>query len=176
MANKKTSDYVSITTSEGTDLLDIARTGIGNFKQSIDNFITQVLGSIPADSIDETLLSPGVQDALNDGQAAFSRVPSGSFDIDPVFDDTFFLIVEEPNGITIDGLSNLRTGAGTVTLTVQINGVDVTGLTGLSVTTTPQSPTASGANTVNIGDEVTLVLSSSSSAEKLRFQLIGSWL
>ena len=130
---------------------------------------------IELDSIDETKLSPGVQDALADGQAAFARIPSGSFYMQTGADLTIPLIVSAPYAFTIEGLEELQTSAGTITAAIQINGTNVTGLSSLSVTTTPSNPTASGSNTVSIGDRVTLVLSANSSAADLEFQLIGAW-
>jgi hypothetical protein len=72
---------------------------------------------------------------------------------------------------TINRLKNLKTTSGTITASIQINGVDVTGLSGLSVTSTPQSPTASGANLISVDDRVTLVLSSNSSAVGFEFTM-----
>jgi hypothetical protein len=67
-------------------------------------------------------------------------------------------------GYTIGSLRGLSTTAGSITLTVQINGTNVTGLTNISVTTTPQDVTATAANLVAAGDKVTFVFTSNSSA------------
>lgn len=68
---------------------------------------------------------------------------------------------------TINGIYGLKHTSGTSTLAVKINGTSVTGLSALSVTSTPQNATASGANTVAVGDQVTYVLSSVSSPVNL---------
>lgn len=84
---------------------------------------------------------------------------------------TVVLVSSARYACTIDQLFNLKTSSGTITAAIQINGSNVTSLSGLSVTSTPQSPTASGANTVAIGDRVTLVLSSNSSAADIEFTM-----
>jgi hypothetical protein len=83
-------------------------------------------------------------------------------------DGTIVLMGYAPWAGTINSLKNLQTSTGTITAAVQIGGVNVTGLSSLSVTSTPQSPNASGANTFAIGDVITVVLSSNSSAADLQ--------
>lgn len=56
------------------------------------------------------------------------------------------------------------TDAGTCTVAVKINGNNVTSLSGLGVTSTITETNATGANTVAIGDLVTLIVSSALSA------------
>lgn len=72
---------------------------------------------------------------------------------------------------TINEIRGLKTTSGTCTVSIQVDGVNVTGLSGLSVTSTEQNPTASGANSVAIGQDVTLVIASTASAVGLRFTL-----
>jgi hypothetical protein len=90
----------------------------------------------------------------------FSEVPENS---------TIVLVSSARFAFTINQMFNLKTSAGTITAALQINGTPVTGLTALSVTSTPQSPSASAANVVSIGDRLTLVLTSNSSAADLEF-------
>lgn len=71
---------------------------------------------------------------------------------------------------TITGI-DIVTVSGTCTAAIQINGVNVTSLSGLSVTSSNTSATATGANGVSVGNEVTLVLSASSSPVGLKFTL-----
>jgi hypothetical protein len=84
-----------------------------------------------------------------------------------VGDDTIYLSKYMPYAGSIASLQDLATSSGTVTLTVKINGTNVTGLASLSVSSTPQSPSASGANTFVVGDEISVHLSSASSAQNL---------
>jgi hypothetical protein len=72
---------------------------------------------------------------------------------------------------TINELRGLKTTSGTCTLSIQINGVNVTGLTNLNVNSTPQNPTASGASVASVGQDVTLVISAVSTPNKLQFTL-----
>lgn len=65
----------------------------------------------------------------------------------------------------------IATVSGTITAAVKINGTNVTGISAVSVSSTPATGTASAANSVAIGDKVTLVLSSASSPVDLSFTL-----
>jgi hypothetical protein len=58
-----------------------------------------------------------------------------------------------------------------VTVAVQINGVSVTGLSAVGVTTTKATATATGANTVVIGNDVTMIVSNVTVADGLTFKL-----
>lgn len=69
---------------------------------------------------------------------------------------------------TINGLYGIRTTSGTATLAIKINGTAVTGLSAVSVTSTPQDVTASALNTVAAGDVVTLEYTAVSSPVDLR--------
>jgi hypothetical protein len=72
---------------------------------------------------------------------------------------------------TITDVFQIQTSSGTVTAAVKINGTNVTGLSGISVSTTPQNVTATAANVVAVGDRVQLVFSSSSSPVNINFTL-----
>lgn len=114
---------------------------------------------------------------LDDADAAAQRVTLHvatfhlSFDWSEPDDDTRPLIPKARAARTIKGIYGLKTSAGTCTVAIQIGGVNVTSLSGLSVSSTPQDVAASGANAVAIGDRVTVVVSGSSSPEDLEFTL-----
>lgn len=61
--------------------------------------------------------------------------------------------------------------SGTVSAALQINGTPVTGISAVSLSSTQATGTASGANTVSVGQRVTLVLSSASSPANLGFTM-----
>lgn len=63
---------------------------------------------------------------------------------------------------TINQIHNLRLTSGSMTLDVKINGVAVTGLNNIAVTTSSQSPSATSNNTVAVGDVITFVTSNAS--------------
>lgn len=86
-------------------------------------------------------------------------------------DGTVYLSAKASFGFTIDQIRGLQTTSGTCTLAIKINGTNVTSLSGLSVTSTPQDVSATGANTVAAGDIVTAVVTSSSSPVDLRYSL-----
>lgn len=71
---------------------------------------------------------------------------------------------------TINNVNGIKTSAGTITAAVQINGSAVTGLASIAVNASA-NVTATGANTVLVGDVVSLVLTSNSAADSLQFTL-----
>lgn len=73
--------------------------------------------------------------------------------------DTYRKMTNVYGGFTIVSCT-YRTTASTVTLAVQIDGVSVTSLSALSCTTSEQTTSATGANTVAAGADITLVTSS----------------
>ncbi len=124
-----------------------------------------ITASLIAGSIDETKLDASVNTALKKTMGnVFIKTPAN---------ETIYLIPYAVYGFTINGLFNLSVASGSLTLTVKINGVNVTGLSSLSVTSTPQNPTASAANTVSVGDEVSIVVSAISSPADLKFTMEG---
>jgi len=74
-------------------------------------------------------------------------------------------------GYTINSVGGAGTSSGTITLAVQINGVSVTGLSAVAITSTPGDSNASAANVVATGDIVTWVFSANSAANDLRFTM-----
>ena len=87
---------------------------------------------------------------------------------------TVVLLSYAQYAFTVTGLNNLVVSGGGIILDIQVNGVSVTGLTGLAVTTTAQNPTASINNAVNVGDRVTMVLSGGTIASGLEFTMKAS--
>lgn len=67
--------------------------------------------------------------------------------------------------------ATFETDAGTVTAAIKINATSVTGLSAVSVTSTEATTSASGANAVAEGDNVTLSLSSVVGVGALRLNL-----
>jgi len=88
---------------------------------------------------------------------------------------TSTLVEYAPYAFTINSLKNLGTVSDTATGTLKINGTVVTGCSSLSLTSTPQNVTASGANSVSVGNTITFVTTSPSSLTGLLpFSLIGT--
>ena len=85
-------------------------------------------------------------------------------------DKTFVLDTSAPDGYTINSLK-VATVSGTCTVAVQKNGVDVTGLSGVAVSSTYTTATATGNNSVVTGDKITLVVSASSSPVDLELSI-----
>jgi hypothetical protein len=74
---------------------------------------------------------------------------------------------------TISEVYQIQTSSGTVTAAIKVNGTAVSGLSTISVSSTPQD-VAAGANTVNVGDRVQVVFSSNSGATNINFALAAN--
>lgn len=110
--------------------------------------------------------------ADRDGQTLRVKLPrGGSLCVLSPFNLSFPLIAAAPYAFAINGLAGLKVASGTMTLTIQINEVDVLGLTNISVTSTRQTVNATGLNAVAIDDEVTAVFSNVSDAVGLQFTM-----
>lgn len=114
---------------------------------------------------------------VDDADAAAQRatlgldvIAAGVFAATPI-DGTIVLTAKAAYAFTLAQIRGLKTSAGACSVTVQINGTGVTGLTALSVTSTPQDASATAANAVAVGDRVTVVISSVASAADLEFTL-----
>lgn len=80
---------------------------------------------------------------------------------------TYTFVLEAKYARTINELT-VDAGAGTCTLTMNINGTPVTGISAVSVSTTKATYTATAANSIAINDLVTIVTSSNSGLENLQ--------
>ena len=85
----------------------------------------------------------------------------------PADQDYFFGGHVAQQNYVINQMDIQNVGGGTCTATVNINGTPVTGLSGLAVTGTNRSDTATGANVVAVGNEVKLTISANASSATL---------
>lgn len=114
---------------------------------------------------------------LDDSSVAAVRATIGLAEFDfgfaypTVANGTIALNAKASFAGTINQIRGLKTASGTCTVAIQINGVNVTGLSGLSVTSTPQDASASAANTFAAGDRITAVITSNSTGIDLEFTL-----
>jgi hypothetical protein len=83
---------------------------------------------------------------------------------------TYTLELYAQYAYTINQLK-IISASGTCTVAVKINGVDVTGISAVSVSSTIATANASAANTVAIGDKITLVTTSNSALTNLQASL-----
>lgn len=83
---------------------------------------------------------------------------------------TFTLVLDAKYARTIDALT-VKTASGTCTVNLKIDGVDVTSLSAVAVTSSESTTAASGANSVAAGATVTLTISSVASAADLVFSI-----
>lgn len=91
----------------------------------------------------------------------------GQFTLDTPIDKTYDALSYATTSGVITGVYGLKTSSGTLTLAIKINGTNVTSLSGLSVSSTPQNVASTGANTFAIGDRITFTVSGSSSPTDL---------
>lgn len=83
---------------------------------------------------------------------------------------TYTLDYSAKRAYTIKNISILATD-GSATASLQINGVNVTGLSNLSISITPVNATATANNIVSIGNRVDLVISANSNASNIVFTI-----
>jgi hypothetical protein len=87
---------------------------------------------------------------------------------------TYPLDTYAPFGYIVTEVYQIQTSSGSVTAALKINGTNITGLSSISVSSTPQNVAATGANTVAVGDALSLVFSSSSSPVNIQFTLAAT--
>lgn len=172
------------TAGQGVKLKDAATKEM----QIVCNMTTAPLKVYPASSDAINGLASNAHIVLNPGQSAFcvafsssqwAAIIGGSGSQAMMegglsgasSDGTYVLTTSARYAFKINSIQGLKSTSGTCSFKVQINGVDVTSITGLSVTSTPQNVTATGANTVAIGDTITFIVSSASSLNDLFFTL-----
>jgi len=85
------------------------------------------------------------------------------------------LIVNAEFAMTVSALHALKVNTGSLTLTIKKNGAAITGMSGLSVTSTPQTATATAGNVLAVNDAVTYSIASVSGAPAyLQFSMVSS--
>lgn len=116
----------------------------------------------------------GVVDAAPSKNAVYDAIAPRaiSFGAATGANTTVYLTTYARFPFTIDSIQNIQTTSGTISLAVRINGTNVTGLSAVAVTSTSQDVNATAANTVAIGDEITMVWSSNASAIDIRGTLL----
>ena len=103
---------------------------------------------------------------LGSGDISFKQV-GGQINVPFPVDGTFTQMSYAIYGFNFNQIHNLAVASGSLTFSIKINGVSVTGLSNLAVTTTPQSPTATSNYTVVRGDVVTFVFADCVNPEDL---------
>lgn len=86
-------------------------------------------------------------------------------------DKTYPLDSSARFGYTVKGIYQISTASGTCTAAIKKNGTAITGLSAISVTSTPQDVTATALNVIAVGDALTLVITANSSGADLQMTL-----
>ncbi len=107
--------------------------------------------------------------SLKDTVTSLSAVPFGGF-IEVGANKTYPLFTPDRSYKILS--LRVKSASGTCTWAVQIAGVNVTGLSAVSVSSTDQLVNATGSNTVTTGQRVTVVSTSNSSAVDIEFTLM----
>ena len=165
--------YINLYTS-GTGLQLIGKTfSIDSTVVTLDG--SQVLTNKNIDKSQITGLGANAGFVLTDGSGIISG--AGSLAISKQFnlaigvDSSYSLDTYAIFGYTITGIYGAKSSSGTITAAIKINGADVTGLSGISINSTPQNIIATANNIVLPGNIVTVNFSSNSSAYDLEFSL-----
>ena len=153
-----------------TDAIQAAqiRNGAVEFAKIAPAAVVTEADTIAANDNDTTLpTSAAVKDYADKAVVAASGVVD-QIDFESVEpgDDTITLRLYAHYAFTINEL-RIKTASGTCTVAVKIDGTDVTGISAVAVSSTEATGTATAANSVSVGQTVTLVISSSSSVANL---------
>ena len=96
---------------------------------------------------------------LGSGNILLNKLSGTLFIKEPIA-ETIIITSYATYGFTITDFYNLKVDSGSLTLTVKINSTAVTGMSAVSIGSSAQNLTATANNVVNIGDQVTYVISS----------------
>lgn len=188
-----TSGFYSITTPVASDIL-VNTTSFNQNLSGTDSTVQQALQTLDSKILGHTIQDEGTpltaRTSLNFVGSAVTVTDNAPNDATVVSIDTTIntfgsvyvqaptdsTIIKIPAGVgyTINSIKGVAVDSGTCTLAIKINGVAVTGLSAIAVTTTPQNVTATGANIVADGDLLSLEYSNVSSAEGFRGSLYVS--
>ena len=153
-----------------TDAIQAAqiRNGAVEFAKIAPAAVVTEADTIAANDNDTTLpTSAAVKDYADKAvEAASGMVDQIDFESVEPGDDTITLRLYAHYAFTINEL-RIKTASGTCTVAVKIDGTDVTGISAVAVSSTEATGTATAANSVSVGQTVTLVISSSSSVANL---------
>lgn len=148
-------------------LYDVPGDGFGaNLYQAINDHVSSI-GSPPDGDANWVLIVGGG----GDGAAGASADSSINAFIESPTAKTYVMALYMNRAGTIASLV-AKTASGTVTCNVRINGVSVTGLSAVAVTSVESTTNSSGANTFAIGDTIEVVCSSVSSAADLQLSVL----
>ena len=176
-------DAATARTTIGAQPLDATLTAIAALTTAADKLI-YATGS---DAFSTCDLSAFGRTLLDDADAATARTTlgvtsllaakasnvgsNGFHSAAPTTGQVIYWTAKSQAAFTINGVYGIKTTAGTATVAIKINGTAVGGLSAISVTTTAQDVAATSANTVAIGDEVTVEITTATAATHLRFTL-----
>lgn len=143
--------------------------GVESIAAVSHNYLTSISTSgVPAqarpawaDLSDPTLSLTQLNNLVTDSFVGHLEAPTAK---------TYYLDFKAAYPYTINTL-DIATVSGTATVAVKIGGTNVTGISAVSVSSTPATGTASGANTVSAGNQVTFVVSSISSPVDMAYTL-----
>jgi hypothetical protein len=105
------------------------------------------------------------------GRSWTPQISTLSFSQSAPVDGTIYLDAGAAFPYTINKIKAAATTSGSASVAIKINGTSVTGLSNVSVSNVSADTSASALNTVSIGDQVTLVISSASTPVDMRFTL-----
>lgn len=136
-------------------------------REMLESFVTAVESGVPGGPTGPT--GPAGSNGATGATGSAGDSSLSGF-IETPSDKTYVLMLYAKQAFTINNIT-IKTTSGTCTAAVQIDGVNVTSLSGLSVTSVEQTVNATGANSVVAGNTISLVISSNASAADLQFTI-----
>ena len=153
-----------------TDAIQAAqiRNGAVEFAKIAPAAVVTEADTIAANDNDTTLPTSAAVKDYADKAVEYASGVVDQIDFESVEpgDDTITLRLYAHYAFTINEL-RIKTASGTCTVAVKIDGTDVTGISAVAVSSTEATGTATAANSVSVGQTVTLVISDSSSVANL---------
>jgi hypothetical protein len=167
--------YMGDGTTAASGLTPISGGGGGGAPTNAQYLTLALNGSLSAERVLVVGTGLSLTDGGANGNATLAATGVGSVDfisghIETAADKTYYLDQYAMAAYTINEI-RIISASGTVTAAVKIDGTNVTGISAVAVSSSEATGTASAANSVSVGNTVTLVLSSNAAALDVRFTL-----
>lgn len=163
-----TGNFLDFHVNGGASVFSVSSAGV---LTGVGTGLTGTASSLTAGTVTTNANLTGPVTSSGNATTLIGSIPFSAGSTTAVGNQTFLLVAKSAFAGTINTLLAAQTTSGTISVAIKINGTNVTGLSAVSVTSTPADTNATAANTFAIGDIITLVTSSSSSDLGFGFNL-----